>query len=141
MSSPRRLVDSTSIAAIGTQSSTRRFDVNRVQEAVTSLVARGRHWRATVAVLVATALTTLGGLALAQPAAATAYNCYGGYINANWAWGTCKGASNGWGGFALTVWCYAWGANTVYGNAPQTVYSHCPWWSHITAYRVYPTSF
>lgn len=103
--------------------------------------ARFRSLRATVVLIAVTAIASCGGLALAQPASATAYNCYGGYINANWAWGTCKGSSNGWGGFSLTVQCYYWGANTVYGTAPQTIYSSCPSWSHITRIIVQPASF
>jgi hypothetical protein len=97
--------------------------------------------RMTAATLAVLAVTAAGVLVVAQPAGASAYNCYGGYINSNWAWGTCKGASNGWGGFALTAQCWAWGANTVYGNAPQTIYSHCPWWSHITRIIVQPSGF
>jgi hypothetical protein len=70
-----------------------------------------------------------------------ASDCFGGYISATWAWGTCKGESGGWGGFALTVQCYYWHANTVYGNAPHTVYASCPSWSHITKISVYPAAF
>ena len=113
----------------------------RATELLSYVRARFRGLRMILATLAATGLAAGGALALAQPASATAYNCYGGYINANWAWGTCKGATNGWGGFSVTVQCYYWGANTVYGNAPQTIYASCPGWSHITRIIVKPAAF
>jgi hypothetical protein len=115
--------------------------MNHVWEVLCHLRSRLRILTVTAVVACSTGLAMLGGLALAQPAAASAYNCYGGYINANWAWGTCKGATNGWGGFSLTVQCYYWGANTVYGNAPQTIYASCPSWSHVTRIIVQPADF
>lgn len=79
--------------------------------------------------------------AVAAPASASAGGCSAGYVSATKAWGSCKTASRGWGGFRLTVQCYGWGANTAYGKAPNTIYSTCPGWSHITRIIIGPASF
>jgi hypothetical protein len=96
--------------------------------------------RKKIAAAAASTAIAAGGLTLAAagPASARASDCFGGYINATWAWGTCKAESGGYGGFAVTVQCYYWGANTSYGTVPETIYSHCPSWSHITSISIYP---
>ncbi|HEY1915460.1 MAG TPA: hypothetical protein VGH27_07785 [Streptosporangiaceae bacterium] len=91
----------------------------------------------------AAAVTLAGGIGIASagPAAASAYNCSKGYVSATKAWGTCSSESGGWGGFELTVQCYYWGANTSYGNVPNTIWSTCPSWSHITSISIAPAAF
>jgi hypothetical protein len=92
--------------------------------------------------LVALAVGTSGGvLATSEPAAASAYNCYAGLVNATKAWGQCRNASGGWGGFKLTVNCYFYPQQTSYGQAPQTIWASCPSWSHVTGIYITPASF
>ena len=89
----------------------------------------------------AAALAAGGSIALASPASASAYNCYGGFVNANKAWGQCRNASGGWGGFRLTVNCYYYPQQTSYGQAPQTIWASCPGWSHVTGIFVVPAAY
>jgi hypothetical protein len=115
--------------------------MSRARAMLHDLRSRYRLLTAVVAVTGAAAFAALGALALPEPAAARASNCFGDWIWHNWAYGTCKGASNGWGGFSLTVQCEWWGANTVYGFAPQTIYASCPGWSRVTWISVQPAAF
>lgn len=89
---------------------------------------------------VAAVAAAAGAAAFTTPASASVYNCRGGYVSATTAWGTCSNGG-GWNGFSLTVQCYYWGANTVYGNAPGTLYASCPSWSHVTRIIVQPAAF
>jgi hypothetical protein len=89
----------------------------------------------------ASAIVTTGTVALAQPASASAYNCSGGYVNATKAWGQCRNASRGWGGFRLTVNCYYYAQQTSYGQAPRTISASCPSWSHVTGIYVVPAAY
>ena len=97
----------------------------------------GKVRAATVAAVVAAGAS----VALAAPASASASDCHGGLVNATKAWGQCRSASGGWGGFTLTVNCYAYPQQTSYGQAPQTIWASCPSWSHVTGIFVVPAAF
>jgi hypothetical protein len=85
------------------------------------------------------ALLTL--LAAVVPASASARvgQCWSGLVNYHMAWANCNVGSIGWQGYALTVQCYYWGANTAYGFPGGPTYATCPAWSHVTRIIVTPT--
>src|ERR1700691_3519278 len=114
-----------------------------MQTKILKVIGASAAFLASTTVLTGTAFASVAPAGGRETAVtpATASSCSHGYVTATEAWGTCKNESGGWGGFALTVQCYYWGANTSYGNVPQTIYSTCPSWSHITSISVSPSAF
>jgi hypothetical protein len=97
--------------------------------------------RGLTALAAAVALSGAISISAATPAAAIASNCVSGPVNSTKAWGQCRSASGGWGGFKLTVNCYYWPQQSAYGQAPQTIWASCPSWSRVTGIFIVPASY
>jgi hypothetical protein len=100
-----------------------------------------KFWKVVTATGAVLALSAAVGLSAPSSASAAPVNCRAGLVNAHTARGTCD-AGMGWQEFRLTVQCWWWGANTVYGfpGAYETIYTYdtCPSWSHITSIYIGP---
>ena len=108
----------------------------------TSSAGGGALARRVAAGALAAGLMGVGLVGATAPAAsAAASNCSGGLVNATKAWGQCRSASGGWGGFKLTVNCYYYPQQTSYGQAPNTIWASCPGWSHVTGVFVEPAAY
>lgn len=98
--------------------------------------------RRATALLAATVTVMIASAIVPEAASARPTNCRAGLVTPSKAWGTCDVGSVGWQEFRLTVQCWWWGANTVYGfpgaYGPVYTYDTCPPWSHVTSIYIGP---